>query len=790
MIPILYNDIVEGTVSVHYGLGALVDCLSCEVTEERNGAYELTLTYAASGIHAEDIQVNRFIKVKPNFTDDPQLFRIYKIGKTMNGRFSVSAQHVSYDLSGKLIKSGSAGSCLAACALLEDEAGDFTISTDKNLAATFAITEPSSVRSWFGGKEGSILDVYGPGEWKYDNYDISFLSSRGQDRGVVIRYGKNLTELNQDLSMENLVTSVLPYYIDQDGNKTIGTAVPTGLVLDVERDLAVDFSDRIDPESQTPIATQLQNLATSYVNNNNLTSPLNNITLNFVQLGELAERVDLCDTVHIYYEALGISATAKCIAVTWDALAERYVSTTFGDAKTNITDTIITVSKESKNAVTRSVMAEAIANATAMITGNLGGYVILHDTNNDGEPDEILIMNTADINTATKVWRWNKNGLGYSSNGYAGTYGLAMTADGAIVADFITTGTLTANIIKAGILEDIAHNSYFNLTTGAALMTSLKAKNNFTLVDSNDVDRATISYTVGGGTAIRTLHSNGQATTSIETNPSTGNGSVSIGDPSGNLLGTMQIGTYGGRLALGSPNDSKQVFLAVDVNGGLCKIQDGSGVERVLLTTTALSGKLVFKNPSDAVITELTNTNNGGGMLLINNNTGQNLITISSTDNGGYFYLGNHSGTVNATIQTTAAGDGTVNVCDNGGSVTINLSGQSGIVTCVSVQQTSSRKVKKNIKPIKDARKILDLEAVSFDYKNKSLGTDRRGFIAEDVAEILPNLVTPETEERTASLDYVGMIPYLQAVIKEQDKRIEALENKIKALEDLINGTN
>lgn len=790
MIPILYDNITEGTVPTHYGLGSLTDCLSCEVTEERNGAYELTLTYAASGIHAEDIQVNRFIKVKPNFTDDPQLFRIYKVGKTMNGRFSVSAQHVSYDLSGKLIKSGSAGSCLAACALLEAEAGDFTISTDKNLAATFTITEPSSVRSWFGGKEGSILDVYGPGEWKYDNYDISFLSSRGQDRGVVIRYGKNLTELNQDLSMENLVTSVLPYYVDQDGNKTIGTAVPTGLVLDVERDLAVDFSDRIDPESQTPIATQLQNLATSYVNNNNLTTPLNNITLNFVQLGELAERVDLCDTVHIYYEALGISATAKCIAVTWDALAERYISTTFGDAKTNITDTIITVSKESKNAVTRSVMAEAIANATALITGNLGGYVILHDTNNDGEPDEILIMNTADINTATKVWRWNKNGLGYSSNGYAGTYGLAMTADGAIVADFITTGTLTANIIKAGILEDINHNSYFNLTTGAALMTSLKAKNKFTLVDANDVDRATISYTAGGGTTVRTLHSNGQATTSIETNSSTGNGSVAIGDPSGNQLGTLEIGTYGGQLRLNSPTDSKQVSLALDANGGACTIKDGSGVQRVSLATTATSGELLFKNPSDASIMGLLNTNNGGGMLVINNNTGQNLVTISAINDGGYFYLGNHSGTRNVVLQTTASGDGTVNVFDNGDSVTINLSGQSGIVTCVSVQQTSSRKVKKNIKPIKDARKILDLEAVSFDYKNKSLGTDRRGFIAEDVAEILPNLVTPETEERTASLDYVGMIPYLQAVIKEQDKRIEALENKIKALEDLINGTN
>ena len=789
MIPILYNNITEGTVPTHYGLGSLTDCLSCEVTEERNGAYELTLTYAASGIHAGDIQVNRFIKVKPNFTDDPQLFRIYKVGKTMNGRFSVSAQHVSYDLSGKLIKSGSAGSCLAACALLEDEAGDFTISTDKNLAATFTITEPSSVRSWFGGKEGSILDVYGPGEWKYNNYDISFLSARGQDRGVVIRYGKNLTELNQDLSMENLVTSVLPYYIDQDGNKTIGTAVPTGLVLDVERDLAVDFSDRIDPESATPIATQLQNLATSYVNNNNLTTPLNNITLNFVQLGELAERVDLCDTVHIYYEALGISATAKCIAVTWDALAERYVSTTFGDAKTNITDTIITVSKESKNAITRSVMAEAIANATALITGNLGGYVILHDTNNDGEPDEILIMNTADINTATKVWRWNKNGLGYSSNGYAGTYGLAMTADGAIVADFITTGTLTANIIKAGILEDINHNSYFNLTTGAALMTSLKAKNEFLLVDSSDITRAMILYTVGGGTAVRTVHSNGQATASLETHPTTGNGAVSIGDASGNWLGTLNIGTYGGQVVLKTV-DGKQVYITPNDYGGSCTMQDSSLVQRVVLRATATSGELIFKSPSDAVIMALTNTANGGGSLTVNNNTGQNLVTISSSNDGGYFHLVNHSGTRNVMIYTSGSGDGTVNVFDNGDSMTINLSGQSGIVTCVSVQQTSSRKVKKNIKPIKDARKILDLEAVSFDYKNKSLGTNRRGFIAEDVAEVLPNLVTPETEERTASLDYVGMIPYLQAVIKEQDKRIEALENKIKALEDLINGTN
>jgi len=103
----------------------------------------------------------------------------------------------------------------------------------------------------------------------------------------------------------------------------------------------------------------------------------------------------------------------------------------------------------------QQIMQSAIANSTALITGNKGGYVVFHDSDGDGKPDEILIMNTPTIETATKVWRWNSGGLGYSKNGYNGNYGLAMTIDGAIVADFITTGRMTANIIKAGRLTDL-----------------------------------------------------------------------------------------------------------------------------------------------------------------------------------------------------------------------------------------------------------------------------------------------------------------------------------------------
>ena len=472
MKPILYSTVTEGAVPTNYGVGVLCDCISCKVTEERNGAFELVMEYAAEGVHASDIQVNSIIKAKPNFTDEPQLFRIYKVGKVIDHRFTCYGQHISYDLSGKLITEGSAGSCVAACALLQTKAGNFTITTDKSVTANFSVSEPSSVRSWFGGKAGSLLDVYG-GEWKYDNYTATLKQARGSDRGVEIRYGKNLTNLSQELNMENLCTGVVPYYIDQDGNKTVGAKVLTGLALDVPRDIAIDFSSDVNEESATPILTQLANLATNYVNKNNLTNPTDSIDLDFVQISSLQERVDLCDTVHIYFEALGISATAKCIKTEWDVLEERYTSTTFGDARTNIADTIVAQQKEVAGKPSTSQMDQAVERATKLITGNLGGYIVIHDSNNDGYPDELLIMDQPTIDQSLKIWRFNKNGLGYSSTGYSGNYGLAMTADGEIVADFVTTGTMSADRVRTGMIASTNNQLQIDLDNGTITAPSI-----------------------------------------------------------------------------------------------------------------------------------------------------------------------------------------------------------------------------------------------------------------------------------------------------------------------------
>ena len=513
MIPVLYETMSEGTVPTHYGLGPLTDCLRCEVSEERNGKYELVLEYAAEGIHAEDIQVNRFIMAKPNFTDNPQIFRIYKVSKVMNGKFTVNAQHISYDLSGKVISTGTAGSCVAACLLLEASAGNFTISTDKTVSADFVIKEPSSVRSWFGGKQGSLLDVYGTAEWYYDNYSCSLKLNRGMDRGVQIRYGKNLTALSQEIDMSNLCTGVIPYYIDDETNtKVVGAKVSTGLVLDVDRDQAVDFSSDVDPESATPIATQLATLASNYIANNIFTRVFSSITLDFVQMGELKDRVDLCDTVHIFFEPLGISVALKCVATVWDVLQERYIQTTFGDSRNSIADTIVNQQKDIDEKPSMSVMEQAINASSKLITGNLGGYVINgHDSNGDGYPDENLIMDTNDINTATAVWRWNLGGLGFSPNGYAGPYdAVALDMQGRINASAISTGVLNANLIKAGVISDVAGNSQIDMTNGHAKLYELIAKRNFTVIDNNDITHASLTTLLAGDVALKLYGSSGQ----------------------------------------------------------------------------------------------------------------------------------------------------------------------------------------------------------------------------------------------------------------------------------------
>lgn len=472
MTPILFQ--ATSTEWTTQGLGALSDAVSCTVTEERNGIFELEMQYPVSGVHFDEMQNRCIILAIPSPYRTAQPFRIYRITKPLNGICTVYAQHISYDLSGIPLNPFTAGSAPAAMAGLQSNAegeNPFRFWTDKSTAANFAVGVPSSIRSVLGGQTGSVLDVYG-GEYAWDGYTVRLYNQRGQDNGVRIAYGKNLTDLEQDENISNVATGIYPYWADTDGNLVVcdPKVVPAPGTYDFTRVVPVDFSQDFET---APTPAQLQARAESYVQVNNIGVPTVSIAVSFVQLEQteeyrdlaLLEKCDLCDTVTVQFERLGVDAKAEIVKIVTDVLLERYQSVEIGSIRANIADTIANQQQEIQRRPTASDMKQAVSNATNWITNGKGYVVAVQDAG--GNWSEILIMDTPDITTAKKVWRWNGGGFGFSSTGFNGPYTTAITQDGAIVADFITAGTMSASIVSGGALQ--SQNGYLviDLNTGA-----------------------------------------------------------------------------------------------------------------------------------------------------------------------------------------------------------------------------------------------------------------------------------------------------------------------------------
>lgn len=438
------------------GLGGLPDAISPAVTEERNGPYTFEMQYPVNGLHFSEIKHQRIIKVKPNPYDATQPFRIYKITKPINGVVTVYAQHISYDASGIPVAPFKASSCAEALTSLKTYAladCPFSVWTDKTVDGTMQTTVPASFRSLLGGTRGSILDTYGKGEYEFDGYSIKLYLNRGADRGVVLRYGKNITDITQEENCENMATGVCGYWYKEDTGIVQQTVKIDG-TFPYENIITVDFSnDWQDKPTEEQVKARVQ----KYIDANELTKPKVSITVSFIDTPPTPElqalsTVRLCDTVTVKFEKLGIDAKAKIIKTVYDVLNDRYSSIEIGDAKTNLVNTIAETQAKAKAAPTSSFLENALAHAGKLINGILGGHLIVWNnvTHLPNNPNEFLIMDTEDIKTAQEVWRFNLGGLAHSSTGYEGPYNVAMTMDGKINADMVLTGILHAVEILMG----------------------------------------------------------------------------------------------------------------------------------------------------------------------------------------------------------------------------------------------------------------------------------------------------------------------------------------------------
>ena len=485
MIPVLYA--ANTTDFSSFGLGVLTDTISCEVTEERNGVFECLLKYPVSGQHYGLITKECIVKAKPNDTAADQAFRIYRITKPLNGIVTIYGQHISYDLANVPVLPFSTESRSPQLILSQLLAGDtrFTGWTDYSDAKAFSVTQPKSVRACLGGTEGSMLSKW-YGEFEWDNFTVKFHSHRGQKTGVVIEYGKNLTALEQDEDNSGVYTALLPYAVyTPEGSDTETVVTLPEVTLPIvtseivrTKTLIMDFSDQFDG-----VVTEeaLRAKANSYIKANPLGATIPTVKVSFEPLWKqseysaLLERVNLCDTVTIRHSLLGVSVSAMVIETVYDTLAERYKSISLGQSKSSMITTISevqsTVDKvESTVGRFPKLLQTAIGKATGLITGQSGGYVVIHTSEENGQPYELLILDAPSIDEAVNVWRWNVGGLGFSHNGYNGPYETAITADGQIVADFITSGSLAANIIKAGVIQSQDGSSYWDLETGEVVI--------------------------------------------------------------------------------------------------------------------------------------------------------------------------------------------------------------------------------------------------------------------------------------------------------------------------------
>ena len=489
MIPILFK--ADATNFSTFGIGALADTLSCEVTEERNGAYECVMKYPITGAFYTEIRKERLVKAKPNDTSKPQAFRIYRITKPLNGIVTIYAQHISYDLTAIATPAWTSSPITPQLAIEHVfnaalTPHNFTFRTDYTQAKEFSVSKPKSLRSVLGGSEGSLVSLWG-GEFEWDNFNVIHHQGRGTSTGVVIEYGKNLTSLEQDSDITSVYTDLLPYAVitDEDGNETVITLteqiLPIAETSLVQRKTLIkDFTDSFDMDA---VITEeaLRAKAEKYIEDNPLGVESPELKISFEPLWKqpeyaaVLERVSLCDRVTVRHVNLGVQATAKVTKTVYDSLAEKYVSVTLGSIRNSLIDSVSDTQAAIENTANKverlpSLMASAIQNATNLITGQTGGYVVLHTESENGQPYELLILDAPSIDDAVNVWRWNVGGLGFSSHGYNGPYETAITADGQIVANFITSGTLVANIIKAGILSSQDGSSYWNLETGEVVL--------------------------------------------------------------------------------------------------------------------------------------------------------------------------------------------------------------------------------------------------------------------------------------------------------------------------------
>ena len=507
-------ELFESTANKHEVLGyngIVLDeyCTYCQISEsltENDFSVELDLRFPGSlpsqkveEVEKEDIigkiksilLNGSILKVKDEY-DDYEIFRITNINiNTNNSTTTVYGRQITLEDSLRLWINSSKPTNMTGASALEklytDSEGrikELTTYSNINTTDTVFIVRKNLNEAIFDD-DVSFLERWG-GEVERRGYNLSILKERGSDKGVVFRRGKNYTGIEEDVNQDKLVTRIIPIafdgitlpeiYVDSPKINNYYNIFPQEIKFEeVKYKDSPNNSNKEGFDTLEEVYAELRKQASEYFTNNKCDELKGVYNIKVVDVSSTEEYKELSifektwigDTVTIIDEKLNLNIKARVTKRKFDVIKGMRNETEV----TNITSRRHSLSLESLQNQINNIQIPEVPDTDLIIqqakeeveeiirNGITDSYVVLKE-------NEILVMDTNNVDTAVKVLKMNKNGIAGSTTGYSGSFDLAMTVDGQIVADRITTGILNANLIKAGTLMSANGKSWLNMQNG------------------------------------------------------------------------------------------------------------------------------------------------------------------------------------------------------------------------------------------------------------------------------------------------------------------------------------
>ena len=444
----------------------LKNFLKCEITEALNGVYELNFEYPLESDDSHLLENGKILQAD-NY-DGKQLFRILYLQKDLD-TIKGYALHISYDLLGNFIEDIYLQGMNGTRALQEvlnrsTDAHHFVGVSDITKLRNSRLVRKNTLEAIMGDKDNSLLSRWG-GELYRDNFRINWLEKIGSDKGVTIKYAKNLTGIEYKIDLSHLVTHFIPKGFDglllpekyvvsplADKYKPIVKRKLLELEDVKSKKVSPTQEDAVDHEQALTLLREKSKKAFEL----GADKPEITCTVAFIDLSQteeyknyaVLEKIYLGDTVGVQYK--GINILTRCVGYTYDCLQNRYIHVELGNTPQqnllanaiNNQQALITKIEE----VERSNVEKAKEAVRTSLNEGLGSNIKYYS-------DRILIMDTNDEATAKVVWKFNSNGLSVSTTGVNGNFRLATTKDGKFFAEIITGLKINSEMIETGAID-------------------------------------------------------------------------------------------------------------------------------------------------------------------------------------------------------------------------------------------------------------------------------------------------------------------------------------------------